>query len=131
MSHRTFTTTTQEKADLARGLEFGPRGHETCCLTRSLALELADRRIRVNCVAPDVIPTGGEVDLGEDGDALARADVARQPWPDDGEPDDVAAAVVFLAGSMSRFVTGASIHVDGGNWASGGWRRDADGRYVL
>ena len=100
-------------------------------LTRSLALELADRRIRVNCVAPDVIPTGGEVELGEDADALERADVARQPWPDDGEPDDVAAAVVFLAGGMSRFVTGATIHVDGGNWASGGWRRDAGGRYVL
>jgi NAD(P)-dependent dehydrogenase (short-subunit alcohol dehydrogenase family) len=40
-----------------------------------------------------------------------------------GEPADAAAAIVFLAGDLARFVTGTTVHVDGGNWAAGGWRR--------
>jgi len=40
-----------------------------------------------------------------------------------GTSDDVGAAALFLAGDLSRFVTGTTIHVDGGNWAAGGWRR--------
>jgi 3-oxoacyl-[acyl-carrier protein] reductase len=40
-----------------------------------------------------------------------------------GSPEDAAAVVLFLAGDLSRFVTGTTIHVDGGNWAAGGWRR--------
>ena len=47
-----------------------------------------------------------------------------------GEVDDVAAAVVFLAGDLARFVTGTTIHVDGGNLAAGGWHRTADDSYT-
>ena len=74
-------------------------------LTKSLALELADKAIRVNCIAPDVIKTPG---------------IGDRDWP--GTPDDVAGVAVFLASDLSRFVTGSTIHVDGGNWAAGGWR---------
>jgi 3-oxoacyl-[acyl-carrier protein] reductase len=87
-------------------------------LTKSLALELGDRRIRVNCVAPDVIPTPG---IGE---VDARTPLARR-----GHPDDVAGAVVYLASDLSSFVTGTTIHVDGGNWAAGGWHRGPDGGF--
>jgi 3-oxoacyl-[acyl-carrier protein] reductase len=83
-------------------------------LTMSLALELGPKLIRVNCVAPDVIPTPGVGNLGNE---------PRSPLPVQGHPDDVAAAVVFLASDMARFVTGTTIHVDGGNLAAGGWRR--------
>lgn len=90
-------------------------------LTKSLALELGSRLIRVNCVAPDVIPTPGVGDLpGE----------PRTPLPLRGHADDVAAAVVFLASDLSRFVTGITIHVDGGNAAAGGWRRLDDGGFA-
>lgn len=89
-------------------------------LTTSLALELGPRRIRVNCVAPDVIPTPGIGDLGGP---------PRTPLPVRGHVDDVAAAVVFLAGGLSRFVTGTTLHVDGGNLAAGGWHRGEDGRW--
>lgn len=88
-------------------------------LTKSLSLELGDRGIRVNCVAPDLISTPGVGDLSGPGakTALGRA----------GTPDDVAGAVIFLASDLSAFVTGSSVHVDGGTWAAGGWRRGTEG----
>jgi NAD(P)-dependent dehydrogenase (short-subunit alcohol dehydrogenase family) len=70
----------------------------------------------VNCIAPDVIPTPG---IGEI--------PVRTPLPRPGHVDDVAGAVVFLASDLAQFVTGATLHVDGGNWAAGGWRRGPDG----
>ena len=89
-------------------------------LTKSLALELGDRRIRVNCVAPDVIPTPG---IG--GDLRVKT-----PLPIGGHVDDVAGAVIFLASDLGRFVTGTTIHVDGGNLAAGGWVRAVDGSWT-
>lgn len=90
-------------------------------LTMSLALELGPRHIRVNCIAPDVIPTPG---IGEEMEI-------KTPLPRAGHVNDVAAAVVFLANAaLSGFVTGTTLHVDGGNNAAGGWHRQADGTYT-
>lgn len=97
-------------------------------LSRSLALELAPRRIRSNCVAPDMIPTPG-APLPPDG--LSPGGWALTPWPERGAPEDVAAAVVFLAGDLARFVTGATLAVDGGTSAAGGWKRMPGGGYEL
>lgn len=91
-------------------------------LTKSLALELGGRLIRVNCIAPDVIPTPS---LPELADAPVRTPLARR-----GHVDDVAGAAVFLASDLAGFVTGTTVHVDGGNWAAGGWRRAEGGGWV-
>lgn len=96
-------------------------------LTRTLALELAGDRIRVNAIAPDMIPTPGDAGLIEDSGAMTATDWAPTPWPDVAVPDDVAAVVVWLAGPMSRFVTGTTVHVDGGTFAASGWKRPVDG----
>lgn len=96
-------------------------------LTRTLALELAADRIRVNAVAPDMIPTPGDADLSVESGALSITGWAPTPWPDVGSSADVAAAIVWLAGPMSRFVTGSTVHVDGGTFASSGWKRALDG----
>ncbi len=89
-------------------------------LTKSLALELGERMIRVNCIAPDVIPTPGIGDVP-----------VKTPLPRIGHVDDIAAAVVFLANPrLSGFVTGETLLVDGGNRAAGGWRRNADGSFT-
>jgi 3-oxoacyl-[acyl-carrier protein] reductase len=94
-------------------------------LTKTLALELAPRGIRVNAIAPDALQTEGEAGVRER--MLARPlpyePVRLPPLGHMGEPCDAAAAAVFLAGDLARFVTGATVHVDGGINAAGGWRR--------
>jgi 3-oxoacyl-[acyl-carrier protein] reductase len=99
-------------------------------LTKSLSMELAGRRIRINCVAPDMIRTPGDTVLAGDADPMLPGlqDVS---WPEEGHPDDCAAAVVFLAGDGSRFITGSTIHLDGGNWAAGGWKVREEGGFAL
>jgi 3-oxoacyl-[acyl-carrier protein] reductase len=94
-------------------------------LSRSLALELADDGIRVNTVAPDALPSRGEADaraqlLGGD---LPFDPVHLPPIGRFGSPDDAAGAILFLLSALSRFVTGTTVHVDGGIHAAGGWRR--------
>lgn len=96
-------------------------------LSKTLALELAPQGVRVNCVAPDMIPTPGDAGLAEASGALLDAAYAPSPMGGMGSVDDAAAAIVFLAGDMARFVTGATLHLDGGTFAASGWRRRTDG----
>lgn len=99
-------------------------------LTKTLSMELASRRIRINCVAPDMISTPGDAVLSGDADPMLPG-VESASWPEKGHPDDCAAAVVFLAGDGARFVTGSTIHLDGGNWAAGGWKVREAGGFAL
>ncbi|MFF5208214.1 SDR family NAD(P)-dependent oxidoreductase [Streptosporangium sp. NPDC000396] len=94
-------------------------------LTRSLALELAPRGIRVNAIAPDALPTEGEEGVRERmlaGESPFEP-VRLPPLGRLGDPADAGAAVVFLASAMAGFITGTTVHVDGGIHAAGGWRR--------
>ena len=79
-------------------------------ITKSVALEYADRNIRVNAVAPGFIESGlvNKEALGDFYDGL----VAKHPIGRLGNPEEIAHAVVFLA--ENDFVTGTTIHVDGG-----------------
>jgi NAD(P)-dependent dehydrogenase (short-subunit alcohol dehydrogenase family) len=86
-------------------------------LTRSTAVELAPDRIRVNAICPGVILTP----LFHRGREQEMAERARtvQPWPETGQPEDIAAAALFLASDESAFVTGHPLVVDGGLTAAG------------
>jgi NAD(P)-dependent dehydrogenase (short-subunit alcohol dehydrogenase family) len=86
-------------------------------LTRSVALELAPHRIRVNAIAPGAILTE-LFHRGREEQARAFA-LSRQPWPDPGEGRDIAGTAVFLASDDARFITGQVIVVDGGVLAQG------------
>jgi 3-oxoacyl-[acyl-carrier protein] reductase len=80
-------------------------------LTRSLAREIGSRGITVNCVAPGFIDTDMTRALPEQ----ARAGLLAQiPLGRLGAPEDIAAAVLFLAGPGGAYVTGTTLHVNGG-----------------
>ena len=98
---------------------YGAAKAGVAALTASLALELGSRGVRVNALAVDVIDTPGVAPLG----------TPRTPLGRNGTVDDVAGAVLWLASDLSSFVTGSTIHVDGGNHAAGGWRRRDDGTW--
>jgi 3-oxoacyl-[acyl-carrier protein] reductase len=98
--------------------------------TKTAALELAPHGIRVNTLAPDITLTEGMASVAPPG---AEARFGRTiPMGRPGHVDEMAGAAVFLAGSMSSYVTGQTIHVDGGTQAAGGWyHHPEDGSYIL
>ena len=100
-------------------------------LTFSLSMELASRKIRINCIAPDMVPTPGDEGLGEASGAIDFAGIELTPWPETGSAHDCAAAAVYLASDMSRFMTGAALHIDGGTWAAHGWKVKTEGGFTL
>jgi glucose 1-dehydrogenase len=81
-------------------------------LTVGLAKELADAGVRVNAVAPGLVRTGIHADAGDPG-RLERV-VPRIPLGRPGEPDEAAAAIVWLLGADASYVTGAVLRVSGG-----------------
>jgi len=92
-------------------------------LAKSLALELGAQNIRVNTLAPDIFPTPAANDSAEgisaEGAAL-KAQIAI-PMRRFGEGPDLSGCALFLASDLSRYVTGTTLHCDGGTHASSGW----------
>jgi 3-oxoacyl-[acyl-carrier protein] reductase len=80
-------------------------------LTKSLAREIGSRNITVNCVAPGFIQTDMTDALTDD---QKKSLLTNVPLGRLGQPDDVAAAVAFLASPSASYITGTTIHVNGG-----------------
>jgi 3-oxoacyl-[acyl-carrier protein] reductase len=80
-------------------------------MTKSMAKELASRSITVNAVAPGLIETDMTADLSDDMKAKALEHI---PLGTAGAPEDVAAAVTYLASEQARYVTGHTLSVNGG-----------------
>ena len=92
-------------------------------LSRILAVELGPDGIRVNCIAPDIVPTVGMGRLlGAGGrDADDPVDAIQIPLARKGRAEDVGNCALFLASDMSSYITGTTLHPDGGALASSGW----------
>ncbi len=94
--------------------------------TRSLAVEVGHRGVRVNAIAPDLTDTpqtprsmlapAGQEHLLPSWVPMARI----------ADPEDTANVILFLASDLARFVTGVTIPVDGGTLAAGGWYKKPD-----
>jgi 3-oxoacyl-[acyl-carrier protein] reductase len=89
---------------------------------RSLAIEVAPANIRVNNVAPDYTPTPNMARIApSDAEAPPFGHSISIPMQRPGGLTDVSGCVVFLASALSAFVTGQTLHPDGGTFASSGW----------
>lgn len=87
--------------------------------TKTAAFELAPHGIRVNALAPDITLTEGLMNLGAISPEIGNVVPLGRP----GDVDEIASAAVFLASDMASYITGETIHVDGGTHAAGGWYR--------
>jgi len=102
-------------------------------LTRSVANELAEQNIRVNCICPGFIatPLAANAPIGTSGRDTAEARVQRmrdqsglaQPLHRVGEATDIAKAALFLASDDSEWITGTEMIVDGGFHIGRPWRK--------
>ncbi len=80
-------------------------------MTKSLAREVAPRGITANCIAPGFIKTAMTDVLNEQQTATIKNAIPAQSF---GEPADIAAAAVYLASTEARYMTGQTLHVNGG-----------------
>ena len=80
-------------------------------MSKALAAELASRSITVNCIAPGFISTPMTDALNEDQKSAITSGI---PSGDLGQPEDIAGAVLYLASDEANYVTGQTLHVNGG-----------------
>lgn len=85
-------------------------------MTRALAIELGSRAITVNCVAPGFIQTDMTDQLNEAQVSTLQQQIALGKF---GQPEDVANAVAFLASAEASYITGVTLHVNGGMYMAG------------
>jgi NAD(P)-dependent dehydrogenase (short-subunit alcohol dehydrogenase family) len=106
--------------------------------TRTMALELAEQGIRVNCIAPDhTITPGNRGNRTGPVDPSSWAPSDQREWARviplgrEGIVEECASAIVWLCSKMSDYVTGITVNVDGGTWASSGWLRRPEGGWTF
>jgi 3-oxoacyl-[acyl-carrier protein] reductase len=80
-------------------------------MSKSLAREVAARGITVNCIAPGFISTPMTDALNEKQTSAIKEHIPSQKF---GSPDDIAAAAVYLASTEAAYMTGQTLHVNGG-----------------
>ena len=100
--------------------------------TKTAALELAPYGIRVNALAPDITWTEGLAAIAPDAAGVQERFGFTVPMGRAGHVDEMAGAAIFLASDLSSYVTGQTIHVDGGTQAASGWyHHPGTGAYSL
>ena len=84
-------------------------------MSKSLALEYGKKNIKVNCVSPGFIKSEMTDKISEDFKKILEGKIALERL---GLPEDVANTVIFLSSSLSDYITGETIHVNGGMYFS-------------
>ena len=100
------------------GLPPTPQVRRLCATSRGWTLELKDRKIRVNCMSPGAIDTPALATTtgptAEQAEQAVAQFTSQIPLGRRGKPEEIAAAVVFLASDESSYITGVDLAVDGG-----------------
>ncbi len=91
-------------------------------LSKAMAMELADKNIRVNVVAPGSVAIDITNKLWQN-DSAMKGLLAHIPMNRQAKPSEISSAVMFLASEYSQYITGVVLPVDGG-WTAGGYMRD-------
>lgn len=81
--------------------------------SRALALEVADKGIRINAIVPGAIATMMNIDILED-EQKKKEEENKIPMHRIGEPSEIAKVTVFLASKDASYITGTTVYVDGG-----------------
>ena len=84
-------------------------------MSKSLALEYGKKNIKINCISPGFIKSEMTDKISEDFKQVLQDKISLEKF---GEPNDVANAVLFLSSSLSDYITGETIHVNGGMYFS-------------
>ena len=84
-------------------------------MSKSLAIEYGKKNIKINCISPGFIKSDMTDKINEDYIQKLREKISLDKF---GIPEDVANAVIFLSSSMSDYITGETIHVNGGMYFS-------------
>ncbi|MDW0264937.1 MAG: SDR family oxidoreductase, partial [Nitrososphaeraceae archaeon] len=82
-------------------------------LTKTMALEVADKGIRINAIAPGAIATMMNIDILQD-ENKKKQEESKIPMHRIGEPSEIARVAVFLASPAASYITGTTLYVDGG-----------------
>lgn len=99
-----------------RGVHYAASKGGVVSLTRAMATELAPHRIRVNAIAPGLTDTAQPRYGFTEAELVARG--AAMPLGRIGQPEDIANVAVFLASEKSSFMTGQTVHANGGIFMS-------------
>ena len=108
-------------ANVGGNLSYAATKGAILSITRVLAVEYAERGIRVNAICPGVIDTGmnrRNLDLSDDPDQLTAKWLKATPMGRMGSGDEIAETVLYLASEQSSFVTGIGLLIDGGRVAT-------------
>ena len=98
----------------AQGVHYSASKGGVVSMTRAMAMELAPHKIRVNAIAPGLTDTAQPRYGSTEAELVAMA--ATMPLGRMGQPEDIANVAVFLASSRSAFMTGQTLHANGGNF---------------
>lgn len=107
-----FISSVQAELPMARSVAYGAAKAGLNHMARTIAVELSQHRVNVNCIEPGWIDTPGEHESFDE--TVIQAEGSKLPWGRLGTPEEIGKAAAFLASPDADYITAAILRVDGG-----------------